>query len=54
MHEPRDKEVRFDLWCDSCKFKDKKESSNECDECLSYPMNTDSHKPVGWRKDLKK
>ena len=40
------KEVYFDQYCKTCEHKDLKESESPCDECLSEPMNTNSHKPV--------
>ena len=40
------KEVYFDKYCTSCKFKNNKETEKPCDECLTNPMNVNSHKPV--------
>lgn len=45
-----DREVRFDIWCDKCKHKDTPESEDPCDECLGYPSNTQSEKPVKWEE----
>lgn len=41
-----DKEVYFDQYCPSCKHSDKKGYEDPCYECLSEPMNRDSHKPI--------
>lgn len=46
-----DKEVYFNQYCITCKYKDLLESDDPCDECLNYPSNTDSHKPVNWKKN---
>ena len=43
--EYENKEVRFDIYCKQCKYIDKKENNDICDECLSYPMNEHSCKP---------
>lgn len=40
------KEVRFDQYCDSCKFVKNEQEDTPCDECLSEPANLHSHKPV--------
>lgn len=44
-----DKEVYFNQYCSTCKYKDLLESEDPCDECLEYPVNTDSHKPVNYK-----
>ena len=41
-----DKEVYFDKYCDICKYSDKQETNEHCEECLNNPTNIDSHKPV--------
>ena len=41
-----DKEVRFDKYCHRCKHRDVPEWEDPCDECLQYPSNEFSHKPV--------
>lgn len=60
--ELHDKEVRYDLWCHKCKFYDSMKTeensdgtialdiSNECNDCLNTPSNTDSHKPVHFKE----
>lgn len=40
------KEVRFDIWCEQCKYNDRDEIKDPCNECLAYPTNVDSEKPV--------
>lgn len=42
------KEVYFDQYCNNCKYKDKLEKDDPCDECLTEPVNLYSHKPVKW------
>ena len=44
------KEVYFNKYCETCKFKDTKEEDEPCDECLTYPVNTHSHKPINYEK----
>jgi len=40
------KEVRFDIWCGQCKYSDREEIKDPCNECLACPTNIDSEKPV--------
>lgn len=42
------KEVYFGEYCKTCKWKDKLEQEDPCDECLNNPVNVHSHKPVCW------
>lgn len=42
------KEVYFDKYCKTCKYKEKKDSEHPCHECLDEPINLHSHKPVKW------
>lgn len=44
------KEVYFDEYCKTCANEKKKEDEEPCDECLSEPVNLDSHKPVRWKE----
>ena len=37
--------VDYNLYCSKCKHKDNKESEDPCYECLTIPVNEDSHKP---------
>ncbi len=48
--ESKTKEVRFDLYCKTCKDYKLEESQDPCNECLNEPSNEDSHKPVNWRE----
>ncbi len=43
-----DREVRFDIWCSSCKHEKAPECEDPCYECLNYPVNQESEKPVRW------
>lgn len=42
--------VRFDLYCESCKHKDKLDAESPCNECLTEPVNWHSVKPVKWEE----
>lgn len=44
------KEVFFDVYCPTCKYKDRPESANPCWDCLDEPVNVDSHKPKYWEE----
>ena len=44
------KEVYFDKYCKTCKHSKKKEYDDPCDECLSEPVNTYSHKPTKYEE----
>ena len=46
--ETHDKEVRYDLYCCTCQYKDVDQADDPCDECLSTPMNDGSVKPVNY------
>ena len=39
-------EVRFDIWCEQCKYSDRDEIKDPCNDCLATPANTDSEKPL--------
>jgi hypothetical protein len=43
-------EVRFDLYCESCKHWSKKDQEEPCSECLAVPANLYSQKPVRWEE----
>ena len=38
--------VMFEEWCKKCQHTKVKETDEPCNECLSYPVQTDSTKPV--------
>lgn len=45
-----DKFVYFSDWCNMCEhFKDN-ETDDYCNECLTEPVNVDSHQPVGFNE----
>jgi len=44
------KEVRFDIWCQTCKHRGTVETDDPCNECLGCPFNEDSTKPVFWKE----
>ena len=41
-----DKEVDFNKYCTLCKDKLLSEIEDPCNECLTFPTNIDSHKPI--------
>lgn len=47
------KEVCFDKYCKTCKYFEKKDVEDPCDECLGEPMNLYSHKPVNYKEEEK-
>lgn len=51
--ETLDHIVEFDKYCKTCKYRDLKdeEGAEPCNECLSYPTNQDSRKPVNYKED---
>ena len=44
------KEVRFDIYCSTCKYKDLDEKFNPCNECLDDHMIPNSCKPIKWEE----
>lgn len=49
--ETKEKEVWFWMYCKHCALKNKSEEHPTCSDCLSYPSNQDSHKPVNYLWD---
>ena len=45
-----EKEVHFHEYCKSCKHKELKINETPCSECLDYPVNVNSHKPVKYEE----
>ena len=43
------KEVYFNEYCKTCKYKDVPEVKDPCNECLEKPVALNSHKPVRWK-----
>ena len=50
---PNDKIVRFDLYCNTCKHKDKTEEEDPCYDCLFDSVNT-TIKPTKYEEEDKK
>lgn len=48
--EYHDKEVVFHQYCPTCKYYALSGTEEPCNECLSNPINEDSHKPVKWEE----
>lgn len=47
--------VEYEKYCETCMFRDLKKNENgdepePCNECLTYPVNTDSRKPIKYIK----
>lgn len=47
-------EVYFHEYCKTCKHEKTPEVEDPCNECLEYPMNLYSHKPIHWKEKEKK
>lgn len=47
------KEVYFHEYCKTCKYEKTPEIEMPCNECLEYPANLYSHKPVNWKEKEK-
>lgn len=52
MEDSRLKEVYFGNYCESCKYEQTDETDDPCNECLSYPENVDSHKPIHYKEKV--
>lgn len=50
MNDDVYKEVHFDQYCKTCKYKDLKENESPCYECLEDPVNVYSHKPICYKE----
>lgn len=42
------KEVDFTTYCPKCKYEDVEDIKDPCNECLDYPMNENTVKPVNY------
>lgn len=52
--QPSDqKEVDYVTWCPKCKYIDIPDTDDPCNECLTYPTNLYSHKPVKFEEGKK-
>lgn len=49
-HPETYKEVYFGQYCKVCKYCEKAETDEPCDDCLNEPVNVYSHKPVKWEE----
>lgn len=47
------KEVYFDKYCRTCRHVKLGETDAPCDECLSEPVNLNSHRPVKYEEKEK-
>ncbi len=47
------KEVRFDIYCKSCKHRDLHEKQRPCNECLEVGMREGTAKPEYWEGNNK-
>lgn len=45
------KEVYFGDYCKNCEHINKKEDEDPCHDCLEFPYNNYSHKPVHFKKN---
>lgn len=45
-----EREVRFDIYCPKCKYKKTPEVMDPCNECLDYPMNINTEKPIHYQE----
>jgi hypothetical protein len=45
------KEVYFHLYCMKCKYYNRKDVEDPCNECLGEPFNEHSHKPVKFEEE---
>ncbi len=46
MNNDGEKIVKFDTYCKFCRYYEKKESCDQCHDCLQHPVNLYSHRPV--------
>lgn len=51
--EYENKEVYFHQYCGTCKHESVDDIKDPCNECLGYPYNLHSHKPVKWEEKKK-
>ena len=45
--------VLFENWCSKCEHQKVKDTDEPCNECLDYPVQTDSTKPVNFKDKTK-
>ena len=55
MNEKTDyKEVDFKKYCPLCKYSDLNGFENPCDDCLTWPVNFGTSKPMNFREKEEK
>lgn len=54
MEDEQYKEVHYHAYCNTCKYREVKDTDEPCNECLSEPVNLYSHKPIKWTEDKTK
>lgn len=42
--------VNFEDYCGLCEHKDVDQNEDPCNECLTNPVNSHSHKPVNFKE----
>lgn len=45
-----EKEVYFHEYCQKCAYMSLEEAADPCNECLTQPINEDSHKPLYFKR----
>lgn len=45
------KEVRYDLYCHTCVYKNNPEDQEPCHDCLNESSRYFSHKPYRWKEN---
>lgn len=48
MEDNEKVEVRFDIYCEKCKYYQLSETWDPCNECLACPYNYNTAKPVNY------
>lgn len=46
-----EKFVDYATYCSLCKHKDVDHAKDPCNECLTYPVNEDSRKPIKYEEE---
>ena len=44
------KEVRYDIYCEKCKYFKQEDWEDPCNDCLNQPWNVDSRKPIYFKE----
>ncbi len=50
MEGQNEREVLYSQYCKTCRHVNVPETEDPCNECLTYPSNIDSHKPINYEK----